>query len=364
MRKILTIAFLILFTALAVIFLFNSRQEAPVATSTVTKVGVMGSGNFHDQNFYQAHFDALESIKKNLNLEMVYKEYVNAADCAEIVEQLVEQDGCQIVIGASVDYSDVMENVAADYPEITFFQLSGIKPLHNLSTFFGRVYQARYLSGIVAGRQSKTGHIGFVASYPIPEVIRGINAFALGVHSVRSDATVHVRYFGSWIDDKKAGEATNYLLDKYPIDVITVHSNSNEPYKIAEERGVWSIGCNRDNAALFPKTYLLACVFRWELYYYKQLLSCLQGKFHGSQDWLDMVQGIVTLSPFNEVIDARSRELVAEASDRLQGFDFDVFYGPIMDNTGQIRVEAGEAMTDDEMWQGFDWYVGGVKIED
>jgi len=224
------------------------------------------------------------------------------------------------------------------------------------------MYQVRYLSGVVAGMMSKTGEIGYVASFPIPEVIRGINAFTLGVRSVAPEAVVHVRYCGSWTEDRPAGDACRTLLDRYPIDVVTLHTNSIEPNRIAEARGVWSIGYHLDNAAMFPHTYLTACVWQWGGYYRNQILDCLQDKFHGRNVWLEMEEGMVGLSPFSRHVDEGTRAAVRAAVTRMGGA-FDVFYGPITDNTGRVRVEAGESMTDDEMLNAFDWYVEGVTIE-
>ncbi len=362
MRKIIIIAFLILFAALAVIFRIQNSEVNPDVTAKTTKVGVLLSGSRADRNYCQSHYEAMESIRPQLNLDIVYREHV-PEDCYRDIVSLVREEDCRIVVGISYDFREAMEKAADEFPDIFFLHCSGTERRQNLSTFFGRMYQARYLSGIAAGRMTRTGHLGYVAAFPISEVNRGINAFTLGVRSVRPEAVVHVQFCGSWTEDAPAGEACRELLDRHPIDVVAMHTNSIQPNREADARGVWSVGYNLDNAELFPDTYLTACVWTWEEYYHKHILDCLQGKFHGRHEWLDMTDDVLALSAFSRHIDVRTEAEIEAANSRLRGMDFDVFYGPIRDNTGRIRVEAGESMTDDEMLNHFDWYVEGVEIE-
>jgi basic membrane protein A len=256
-----------------------------------------------------------------------------------------------------------MERAAELYPDVYFLHASGTGHRSNLASFFGRMYQARYLSGIIAGMKTKTGHLGYVAAFPLPEVIRGLNAFTLGVRSVRPDAVVHVRYCQSWTDDDAAGLACARLLERHPIDVVSVHTNSLAPHREADRRGQWSLGYNLDNALAFPNTYLSACVWNWDVYYRRQIRDCLQGKFHGTHVWPGMEDGIVAISPPTNHVDARTRERVQAAYEKIRNRTFDVFYGPLKDNAGHIRVAEGESMSDTEMLNGFYWYVEGVKIE-
>ncbi len=362
MRKIIIIAFLILFAVLAGIFRIQSSRLDTDVTAKTTKVGVLLSGSRSDRSYCQAHYEAIEAIRGDLNLNIVYREFI-PNDCYKDIVSLIEDEGCEIVIGNSFHFGADMMKAAEKYPDVFFLHAAGTEHRHNLSSFFGRLYQARYLSGVVAGMQTKTGEIGYVAAFPIPEVIRVINAFALGVRSVRPDAVVYVCYCGSWLDDAPAGEASRKLLDSHPIDVMAMHTNSLAPHREADARGVWSIGIHRDNADLFPDTYLTACVWNWNGYYHKQILDCLQGKFHGSHVWVDMEEGVVGISGFSEHVDLAAKVAVQEANERLRSWQYDVFYGPIRDNTGRLRVEAGESMTDEEMLHGFDWYVEGVTIE-
>lgn len=367
MRKIIIIAFLILFAALAGIFQIQRSQVETDVTAKTTKVGVLLSGPRSDRSYCQSHYEALEAIKgkgdNKLNLDLVYREYV-PDDCYNDIVSLIRDEGCRIVIGVSFGYGPSLIKAAEAYPDIYFLHAAGgTNYRHNLSTFFGRMYQARYLSGIVAGMKTKTGELGYVAAFPISEVIRGINAFTLGVRNVRPDAVVHVRYCGSWVDDEPARKESMELLNSYPIDVMVMHTNSLAPMEEADKRGIWSVGYNWDNTDLFPNSCLTSCVWDRRTSYFKLIKDCLQEKFHGDHVWIDMEEGIVGLSGFSNQVDPQTKTAVQAANKRLRDWEYDVFYGPIRDNTGRLRIEEGESVTDDEMMDGFDWYVEGVKIE-
>lgn len=364
MRKILILAILVLTAVIAgILFIRDDWQNTDLANKT-TKVGLLLNGSRSDRSFSQAHYEALESLQDELKLEIVCRENV-PADCYKDIESLIRDKGCEIIVGVSYGFGESMKKAAEEHPNVYFLHATGTGHSSNLSSFFGRMYQARYLSGIVAGRRTETGAIGYVAAFPIPEVIRGINAFALGVRSIRPDAQVYVRYCNSWTEDKAAGEAFRNLMDSHPdIDTMALHTDSLSPHWEAEKQGVWSIGYNLDNSDEFPKTYLTACIWKWNVCYRKEILSCLQGKFHGSHEWMNMEEGIVSLSEFTENVKPETKQEVLEANMKMRSRQFDVFYGPIKDNLGNLRVGAGESMSDSEMLNGFDWCVEGVTVEE
>ncbi len=334
-------------------------------TANTTKVGLLITGVQDDRSFCQSHYDALKSLKDEFNLEIVVREYAQEDETAyDKIVGLIKSDGCKIIIAASYNYGEYVKKAAKNYPDVYFINSTGVGKSDNLSSCMGRMYQARYLSGIVAGMKTETGEIGYVAAFPNSEVIRGINAFTLGVKSVRDDAAVHVKYCNSWVADEISGKVANDLMDNYPIDVLTVHSNSMQPNLEAEKRGVWAIGYNMDNAELFPGTYLTACVWNWQYIYHDQILRCLQGKFYGTDVWTDLEYGSVGLSDFTSNVAEGTKEAVEAVKAEFESREFDVFYGPVTDNNGNIRIEEGESMSDDEMLNGFDWYVEGVYVEE
>lgn len=190
MRKILILVGLIFAAAVAGILMIQDQQAEEDITAKTTRVGLILNGSHEDRNYSQTHFEALQSLQQDLNLKVIYREKV-PDECYDVIEELIQGENCDIIVASSWGAGEDMKKAAAEYPNIYFLHAAGMGESANLSSFFGRMYQARYLAGIVAGMETTNGELGYVAAFPIPEVIRGINAFALGARSVRPDAKVH-----------------------------------------------------------------------------------------------------------------------------------------------------------------------------
>lgn len=359
MKKIFIIACIIVIAIITGIFVINIYETDTEVTKETTKVGVILNGETDDQSWSQSHYEGLEKTAKELNLSVIYKENVKGEEIPQIIDQFVE-DGCKVIVANSFEFGEYINQAAQEYPEVYFLHATGVGEAKNLSTYFGRMYQIRYLSGIVAGLQTETNEIGYVAAFPISEVNRGINAFTLGVRSVNSEAEVYVSWTNSWNDDGAAGDATNRLLEHHDIDVIAMHTDSVQPLVIAEEKGVMSIGYNVDNSHDYPNTYLTAAVWDWENFYTPHILKCLQGKFEGNHYWEGIETGIISLAPLSDKVKTGTAEMVAQEMEKMRSGTFDVFYGPIYDNQGNLRVQEGESITDYVMLNEFSWYVEGV----
>lgn len=359
MKKVFIVAAIIIAAIISGIFVINIYEKDTEVTKETTKVGVILNGSIDDRSWSQSHYEGLEQTARELNLSVVYEENVDAADIPQIVDCFVE-DGCEVIIANSFEFGEYVNQAAEKYPEVYFLHATGVGEAKNLSTYFGRMYQIRYLSGIVAGLQTETNEIGYVAAFPISEVNRGINAFTLGVRSVNSEAKVYVSWTNSWNDDEATADATGRLLDSHNIDVLAMHSDSLKALEIAEEKGVMSIGYNIDNSQDYPNTYLTAAVWDWENFYTPTILKCLQGKFEGQHYWEGIETGVVSLAPFTDKVGAGAETEVAQEMEKLSSGTYDVFYGPIYDNKGQLRVQEGESITDNVMLNQFDWYVEGV----
>lgn len=358
MKKIVITAVIILSVLIAGI-LFISRQREDTEE---LKVGVILNGEKSDHNWSQSHYEGMETTVKELGLKVIYLENVpETEDCMDYLEILVEE-GCDIIVCNSFNFGTYALKMAEKYPEICFFHASGIETAKNLTTYFGRMYQMRYLSGIVAGLQTETNQIGYVAAFPISEVNRGINAFTLGVRSVNPDAVVYVDWCNSWTSDKAAGDATRNLLLNYDIDVLAMHTDSLRPLEIAEEEGIWSIGYNMDNSKKCNDTFLTAPVWNWENFYIPRIKECQQGKFVGRNYWEGAESGMISLAPLTEHVKGGIAEVVEQKMQEISNGTFDVFYGPIYDREGVLRIPQGESMSDEAMLNAFDWYVEGVKI--
>ena len=360
MKKIILISVIILIALVVGLVVINDEPEK---VEEAVKVGVVLNGNKDDKSWSQSHYEGLQKTAEKLGLDITYNESVTADDIAVKIEKFVN-DGCKIVIANSAIYSEQIEIAAKKYPEVYFYHATGVGEGKNLASFFGRMYQIRYLTGIAAGLQTKTNKIGYVAAFPIPEVNRGINAFTLGVKSVNPQAEVHVKWINSWTDDDMTANITEELLSDNDIDVLAMHTDSIEPLRIADEKGVMSIGYNIDNSALYPETYLTAAVWDWEKYYTPHIQKCLQGKFEGINCWESSDTGIMNIAPLSDKAQGNMAEKIQEEFDKLKSGTFDIFYGPIYDNTGKLRVADGESMTDNAMLNEFDWYVEGVVIDE
>lgn len=364
MRKFEITAGIILLIIILGIFWIAAGDKTVEVTEKETKVGLILNGSNQDNSWGQSHYEGLLKCAEELNLEVFCLESVPEDEKSmEFMEELIGQ-GCEIIICNSFRYGEWELQVAEKYPDIFFFHATGVEVRENLTTYFGRMYQMRYLSGIVAGMQTETNEIGYVAAFPISEVNRGINAFTLGVQAVNPDATVYVVWSNSWTDDSMNEEATSRLIAKHDIDVLAMHTDSNKPLEVAEQKGIWSIGYNIDNSKSYPNSYLTAPVWEWQDFYAPHILECLQGKFQGKHYWEGVETGLVSLAPLTDNVKPGIAETIENERARLQSGTFDVFYGPIEDNEGNMRIAEGESMSDDAMLNEFDWYVKGVVLDE
>lgn len=365
LKKIIAVATIIFCIMLVgIYFMKGSGDDVSIILQDQTAVGLLLNGPKDDHSWGQSHYDGLIRTAEELNLSIICKEDVpeETNSAIQAIDELIAAN-CKVVISVSVGFAEAILQKAEEHPDVYFFQLSGTETRKNVSSYFGKIYQMRYLSGIIAGLQTETQEIGYVAAFPVAKVNRGINAFALGVSKVNSKAKIHVIFSQSWYGDEPNGKATEQLLDETPeIDVITMHANSLRTLEIAEERNIWSIGCNHDASELFPNTFLTAPVWQWEYFYTPHILKCLQGKFISEKYWEGAQSNVVALSPLTEHVKSGSKQIVNAEWERMKYGTFDVFYGPVVDQAGTVRVALGESMTDEQMEYRFDWYVQNVII--
>lgn len=364
MKKIIITSVIVVLFIVFGIFMIQIRKQETDVTKNKTKVGFLLNGTVDDHSWGESHYIGMQKSAEKLNLEVVYKESVPEDErCMQTIEQLISE-GCKIIICNSFGYGEWEIECANAHPDIYFYHATGVQQKKNVSTYFGRIYQMRYLSGIVAGLQTETNEIGYVAAFPIAEVNRGINAFTLGVRAVNPDAKVYVSWSNTWHGDEETEEATRRLIADHNIDVLAMHTDSLKVLEVAEEKGIWSVGYNLDNSALFPNSFLTAPVWNWEVFYSNRILECLQGKFQGIHYWEGVETGIIELAPFTANVKPEIKERVEVERERLMSGMYDVFYGPIRDNEGTICVEANQSMTDDAMLNNFFWYVEGVIVDE
>ena len=258
MKRIAIIASVVLLLAVVGIIIISGQKPKAAGTDKPTKVGMIMIGSRAESSWNEAHWQGIQEAARELNLDIDCEENVEVSDCAEVMDQMVRR-GCKIIISTSIDYENSVMQAAQAYPKVYFFQATGTKNRPNLANYMGRMYQMRYLAGIAAGRQSQSGQIGYVTTEAIPEVIRGIDAFTLGVRKANPQGRVYVKYTNSWTDEEKARSCTEELLSKIPeIDVVGMHLDTDGVLEIAAQHHIFAVGCNTDQAEEYPDIYITA----------------------------------------------------------------------------------------------------------
>lgn len=325
------------------------------------KVGFIYVGPKGDKGYTYAHDQGRLYLEKELGVETIFQESVkeDKAEVKSVIDTMVEE-GANVIFSTSFGFMDGTEEAAKEYPEVKFFHCSGYKSNDtNFVNYFGRIEEPRYLSGIVAGLKTKTNKIGYVGAMQIPEVIRGIDAFTLGVKSVNPDAVVMVNWTNTWYDPTKEKEAAKNLLNQ-GADVIAQHQDTPAPQQAAEEKGAFSIGYNVDMAEMAPKAYMTAPVWNWGPYYVKQVKAIMDGTWKAENYWGGMSDDVVELAPLTANAPEGAKEKVEAAKADIISGKLKVFEGPIKDQSGKVRVEAGQTLSDADQLS-LDWFVEGVQ---
>lgn len=342
----------------------KTADVKPTAAPAKLTVGFVYVGPIGDGGWSFAHNEGRLQLEKELGVKTLYKESVpEGPDCEKVMRDMIAE-GAKVIFATSFGYMDYVEKVAKDNPTVYFYHCSGYKTAANMSNYFGRMYQARYLSGIVAGMKTKSNKIGYVAAMPIPEVIRMANAFTLGVQSVNPKAKVIVRWTNTWYDPAKEKDAALSLLSQEGVDIIAQHQDTTAPQIAAEEKGAFAIGYNTDSRTAAPKAYLTAPIWNWGPFYVDRVKSVIDGKFKSESYWGAMSTGIVKLADLTSLAPEGAQAKVDAAKGKLADGKWDVFTGPIKDNQGNLKVKDGEVMSDKDMLS-MNWFVAGIdgKIE-
>ncbi|HHY05457.1 MAG TPA: BMP family ABC transporter substrate-binding protein [Clostridia bacterium] len=324
------------------------------------KVGFVYVGPIGDGGWTYSHNEGRLYLEEQLKVPTIYKESVpEEAECEKVIYDMIDE-GCNIIFATSFGFMDWVEKAAKNYPDVIFLHCSGFKTHENMGAYFGRMYQPRYLSGIVAGLKTETNKIGYVAAHSIPEVLRGINAFTLGVRSVNPEATVSVKWTKTWYDPAREKEAAKALLAE-GCDVITQHQDTAGPQQAAEEAEKWSIGYNTDMAAVAPKAYMTSPVWNWGPYYVEQVKAIMDGTWKSENYWGGLEDGIVDLAPLTKNAPEGAEAAVEKAKADILSGKNKVFTGPLQDNNGELRVPEGVTLTDQQLTSNeFNWLVEGV----
>lgn len=360
-RKRFTL-FVLLLALCALSFRCGGPATEPPAETEPYRVAYVYVGPVGDLGWSYAHDQGRQALEEALDyVETSYSESVaEGPDAARVIRDYADQ-GYDLIFATSFGYMDAVIEVAEDYPDILFEHCTGYQTADNVAIYDGRGYQGWYLAGITAGRMTESNILGYVAPYPIPEVVRNMNAFLLGARSVNPEAELRPVWINDWFNPPAEREAAQALLDA-GADVIARESDSPEPDKLAEENGVYAIGYNAISPDVAPDAVLTAPIWDWGVYYIDTVEAAYKGEWETHAYWGGLADGIMDLAPFGDMVPQDVRDEVNAAKQSIIDGELQPFTGPIRDNQGELRVEEGETMSDEALLS-FDWLVEGVVGE-
>lgn len=331
---------------------------APEVKADALTVGFVYVGPVGDGGYTYAHDQGRLYVEEELGVKTLYKESVpEGPEVEKVMRDMIDQ-GATVIFATSFGYMDYVEKISKEFPEIKFLHCSGYKSTENMNNYFGRMYEPRFLSGIVAGLKTESNKIGYVAAFEIPEVIRGINAFALGVQAVNPDAEVDVRWTHTWYDPAKEKEAAKALLDA-GADVIAQHQDTAGPQQAAEEKGAFAIGYNSISEEKAPNAYMTAPIWNWGVYYKAQVELVMNDEWTAENYWGGMIDDVVRLAPITANGPEGAKEKVEEYAGKIMDGSFQVFGGVIELQDGTTVGEEGKVLADGELL-GMNYFVKNV----
>lgn len=327
------------------------------------KIGFVYVSPIGDAGWTHQHDVGRREMEKALGARVRTKtiENVKEGSDAERVFRELATSGHGLIYGTSFGYMNYMEKVARQFPKVTFEHATGYKTGKNLGIYNARFYEGRYLTGVIAGRMTRTDVLGYVAAFPIPEVLQGINAFTRGARSVNPKVEVRVIWVNSWYDPGKEREAANTLLSQ-KADIVTHHTDSTAVVQAAEARGAMAFGYHSDMSKFGPKAHLTATTHNWGEYYTRSAGAVLAGTWKSGSVWGGVRDGFIRLAPLSASIAAPVKDEVAKLEAGLKAGTFHPFTGPVKDQSGKDVVPAGRSMTDDELGK-MNFYVEGVASQ-
>ncbi len=325
------------------------------------KIGFIYLGPPGDWGWTWAHDKGRKAMADALNGQVVANYVENVKEDASAIPILKDlaQQGNKLIFTTSYGYMDQTIEVAKQFPDVKFEHCTGYKHADNVGTYNSRFHQGRSVEGTIAGHMSKTGTIGYLGSYKVPEVVLGVNAFTLAAQAVNPKITTKLVMIDSWFDPAKEAAAVQTLAN-LGCDVVAQHTDSPAGLQVCEQRKVWCFGQGADMTRFAPKTQLTAIEDIWGPYYISRAKALLDGSWKPDDVWWGMKEGTVVISPYNKVMPAD----VAAAADKIiagwKDGSYDVFTGPIADQSGAEKVAKGQRMEDKDLAV-IDWYVKGVQ---
>ncbi len=338
-----------------------ASAPAPAPKPEPLKVAFAYIGPVGDGGWTFAHDNGRKALEKEFGDKIVTSFVENvpeSADAERVLRDMAGQ-GNKLIFGTTFGYMEPMLKVAADTKDVHFEHATGYKTAENMATYDSRTYEGAYMAGVIAGKMTKTGTLGVVASVPIPEVIRNINSFTLGAQSSNPKVKTKVVWVNEWFNPPKETEAATSLING-GADVLFQNTDSPAVLKTAQDKGKRAFGWDSDMTAYGPKAHLASAVINWGPYYIKATKDALDGKWTAGQSWWGVKEGAIDIVSIAEDVPAETKAKVEEVKAGLKDGSFVIWKGPIMDNTGKVQI-AKDAVADDKFLGGLNFYVKGVE---
>ncbi|MDM8194558.1 BMP family ABC transporter substrate-binding protein [Pseudomonas koreensis] len=326
------------------------------------KVGFVYIGPIGDHGWTYQHEQGRKALAEKLGTQITtnYVENVAEGADAERVIRNMAKDKYDLIFTTSFGYMNPTVKVAKQFPKVTFEHATGYKQDKNLGTYLARTYEGRYVSGFLAAKMTKTKKIGYVASFPIPEVIRDINAIQLALNKYNPGTEIKVVWVNSWFDPGKEADAANALIDQ-GVDVVFQHTDSPAPIQAAERRGVYAVGYASDMAHFGPKAVLTSIVNDWAPHYIQATQSVIDHTWKSQDYWGGLKEGTVEL-PISDLVPAPVKAEAEQLIADIKSGALQPFTGPIKDQAGVEKIPAGVSATNAEL-ASMNYYVEGMKAE-
>jgi basic membrane protein A len=325
------------------------------------KVSFIYVGPIGDHGWSYQHHQGLLAIKAAFGdkVETSFVENVPEGPDAERVIDQLAATGSDLIFTTSFGFMNPTVKVAARYPKVKFEHATGFKQSANLATYDARFYQGRHVIGLIAGKMTKTNTIGYIGSFPIPEVVMGINSAYLAAKSVNPAVKFKVVWVSSWFDPGKEAAAAKALVDQ-GADILMQHTDSPAPVKFAEEKGIYAFGQASDMEKFGPNAHLTSIVDNWNPYYLKRVKEVLDGTWTSGAVWGGMKEGTVVMSPWSKKIPPDVVALAEKARDGIVAGTLHPFTGPINKQDGSPWLKAGETASDKDL-ASMNFYVEGME---
>jgi basic membrane protein A and related proteins len=324
------------------------------------KAGFVYVGPVADFGWSHQHDLGRQAAQKTIGdkLKTTFVESVKEGPDSERVIRELATGGNGIIFTTSFGFMNPTIKVAKQFPAVKFEHCTGYKRAVNVATYNIRFYEGRYIQGVIAGKVSKSGVVGYIGSVPIPEVVMGMNAFIQGMHTVNPQGKIKLVWINGWYDPGKESDAAKALIDQ-GADIIAQHTDSAAPLQVAEQRGVHGFGQASDMIKFAPKAQLTSSVDHWDEYYTQRIQAAMDGSWTTQDIWGGLKMGMLHMAPWTNMPDDVAQAAQA-AEDGIKSGSIVIFKGPINDQGGKIKVADGAQLTDDDIL-GMNWLAEGIE---